>query len=226
MKITLTFDNGPDPQTTPYVLDVLKKHNIRAAFFVLGNRIIGDGAKLAARAVAEGHLLGNHTYTHSSPLGQRSDAEGIDEVLKTEEALQNLVRGERLFRPHGGRGMIGAHLLSKGVWDLLSQHKYTCVLWNCMAYEWESPEDWMLPTLERTREREHSVVVLHDLPSGAMQRLDEFIEMLKAEEATFVQSFPDDCTPMRSGRVIWPPDQVENILQQRILSFSADTVLN
>jgi len=220
MKITLTFDNGPDPQVTPHVLEVLKKRGIRAVFFLLGNRLTADGVKLAAQAVADGHLLGNHTFTHSTPLGQRPDSEGVDEVVRTEAALQDLFRGERLFRPHGGGGL-GPHLLSQGVWDLLQQRKYTCVLWNCMAYEWETPDGWMQPTLERAREREHSVIVLHDLPSGAMEHLDEFIAMLEAEGATFTQTFPDDCAPLRGGQIMWRDEQVHSILRQPTAAASA-----
>jgi len=225
MKITLTFDNGPDPEVTPHVLRVLQEQDVRAVFFLLGNRISGPGASLAATAVADGHLLGNHTFTHSTPLGLRPDLEGVEEVLKTEAALDRLYAGPRLFRPHGGGGAIGSHLLSKGVWDVLRQRRYTCVLWNCMGYEWESPDSWMLPTLERAREREHNVVVLHDLPSGAMQRLDEFIRMLKAEGATFTQDFPEDCTPMRDGQIVWPDLQVQRIIQQQTPSPSTASIV-
>ena len=60
--LTLTFDNGPDPETTPQVLDVLARRGIRATFFVVGERLAAPGGHaLAAAAQAAGHWIGNHT---------------------------------------------------------------------------------------------------------------------------------------------------------------------
>ena len=69
-RLTLTFDNGPTPETTPQVLDVLGERGIRATFFVVGQRLEEPAAlALAQRAKAEGHWLGNHTTSHDAPLG-------------------------------------------------------------------------------------------------------------------------------------------------------------
>jgi len=70
--LTLSFDNGPDPEATPLVLDVLARRSIKATFFVIGKNIIAH-RPLAERAAAEGHWVGNHTFTHSGPLGRRSE---------------------------------------------------------------------------------------------------------------------------------------------------------
>ena len=68
--VTLTFDNGPEPEVTPGVLDTLAAAGIKATFFVLGHKLALPGRRaLAERAAAEGHWIGNHTYTHSTPLG-------------------------------------------------------------------------------------------------------------------------------------------------------------
>ena len=74
--LTLTFDNGPEPGVTPRVLDILRERGIKATFFVIGEKL-GDPERrrLAARAHDEGHWIGNHTFTHSVPLGQQHDAE-------------------------------------------------------------------------------------------------------------------------------------------------------
>jgi peptidoglycan/xylan/chitin deacetylase (PgdA/CDA1 family) len=63
--LTLTFDNGPDPETTPRVLDVLALRSIRSTFFVVGNKLsTPEGRGLARRAHEEGHWIGNHTWSH------------------------------------------------------------------------------------------------------------------------------------------------------------------
>ena len=68
LSLTLTFDNGPDPETTPFVLGVLARRSLRATFFVVGNKLSTPvGSELARRAHAEGHWIGNHTWTHSVP---------------------------------------------------------------------------------------------------------------------------------------------------------------
>ncbi len=74
--LTLTFDNGPEPGVTPRVLDVLRERGIKTTFFVIGEKL-GDRERrrLAARAHDEGHWIGNHTFTHSIPLGQQHDTE-------------------------------------------------------------------------------------------------------------------------------------------------------
>ena len=73
--LTLTFDNGPEPGVTPRVLDILRERGIKTTFFVIGEKL-GDPERrrLAARAHDEGHWIGNHTFTHSVPLGQQRDA--------------------------------------------------------------------------------------------------------------------------------------------------------
>jgi hypothetical protein len=69
--LTLSFDNGPDPEVTPRVLDILRARSLRSTFFVLGRKL-GDpvGQDLARRIRAEGHGIANHTFTHTVPLGE------------------------------------------------------------------------------------------------------------------------------------------------------------
>ena len=68
--VTLTFDNGPEPSVTPRVLDVLARRGVRTTFFVIGNKLLTRDARACTeRAHAEGHWIGNHTWTHSRPLG-------------------------------------------------------------------------------------------------------------------------------------------------------------
>ena len=70
MKLTLSFDNGPDPEVTPAVLDVLRDRGVTAQFFVLGKQL-GDPRcrRLVERARDAGHLVGNHSFSHTVPLG-------------------------------------------------------------------------------------------------------------------------------------------------------------
>jgi hypothetical protein len=69
-EVTLSFDNGPEPEATPRVLDVLARRGIPASFFVIGAKLADPARRsLCERAQAEGHWIGNHTTTHAGPLG-------------------------------------------------------------------------------------------------------------------------------------------------------------
>ncbi|CAG7653640.1 polysaccharide deacetylase family protein [Paenibacillus allorhizosphaerae] len=97
-KIALTFDDGPDPKHTPFLLDLLKAAGAKATFFAVG-RQLESYPSLARRIVEEGHDLGNHTYSH--PDLSKLDAGPMhEELLKTELIIQNITETKpRLFRP-------------------------------------------------------------------------------------------------------------------------------
>ena len=104
--LTLTFDNGPEPGVTPRVLDILRERGIKTTFFVIGEKL-GDPERrrLAARAHDEGHWIGNHTFTHTVPLGQQHDPETAqNEIGRTQAAIGDLAHPKRWFRPFGGGG--------------------------------------------------------------------------------------------------------------------------
>jgi peptidoglycan/xylan/chitin deacetylase (PgdA/CDA1 family) len=88
-ELTLTFDNGPEPDVTPHVLDTLARHSVRATFFVLGRKLAtASGRKLAERAHAEGHWIGNHTFSHATPLGFVHDAGVVaSEIGRTQDLI-------------------------------------------------------------------------------------------------------------------------------------------
>ena len=200
MKVSLTFDNGPDPDVTPQVLDTLGRHGVKATFFLLGRNLAEPERRaIAVRAFNEGHRLGNHSYTHSVPFGlMEHPADAVKEILSTDELLGDLRGPERLFRPFG-RAKLGPHLLTQPAWDVLVAHRYTCVLWTYVPPERDQPESWMEPTVRSCEERLWSVIVMHDLPTGAMKQLHKFLQMLSDRGAEFSQEFPQQCTPLRRG---------------------------
>lgn len=200
-QITLSFDNGPEPEVTPGVLDVLARRGLRATFFAVGEKLRVPGAlALAERAKAEGHLIGNHTLTHSAPLGRRSAAEAIREIAETDSLMGALHGPDRFFRPNGGGGALGSHLLNAAARDHLVAHRHTVVLWNAVPGDFRDPEGW--PAIARRmidEAREPVLLVLHDLPNGAMRHLDRFLGGLLDAGAVFVQEPPDSCVPLRRG---------------------------
>ena len=201
MKVTLTFDNGPWPGVTETVLDTLAAHDLRSTFFTVGQQLERRGGRdLAARAAAEGHWIGNHTMTHSVPFGDGGDP--VAEVEPTQELIGDLAHPSRWFRPFGRGGVLDDRLLSPAAVTHLEQGGYSCVLWNSVPRDWEDADAWIDRALADVEAQDWTVVVLHDLPTGAMDRLPQFLDELDRRGAEIVQDFPDDCVPIRNGQVV------------------------
>lgn len=204
--ITLSFDNGPDPDVTPQVLDTLRRHDLKSTFFVLGDKL-RDRRKLCERAHAEGHWIGNHTYNHLVPLGMSAErGVAVDEITRTEALIGDLAHERRFFRPFGGGGLLDQRLLNGEALALLQREAYTCVLWNVIPEDWAHPEGWVERALALCAKQEHALVVLHDLPTGAMAKLDRFIGAAKDRGAAFQQDFPTACVPISRGQLVGPID--------------------
>jgi len=202
-KVTLSFDNGPEPGVTPLVLETLAKHSLKASFFVMGRKVATpEGRALAGRASAEGHWIGNHTYSHTQPLGELDRATALREFERAEQSLVWLEQRPRLFRPYGREGRLGKHLIHPGVVERLVSGQYTTVLWNSVPRDWLDPEGWVTTALRQIGSKDWSLVVLHDQPSGAMKHLDRFLTALQESNVTIEQEYPDNCVPIREGRIV------------------------
>jgi peptidoglycan-N-acetylglucosamine deacetylase len=206
VDVTLTFDNGPEPAVTPRVLDELARADIKATFFVLGSKLADPERRaIAKRAHAEGHWIGNHTWSHKQPLGTLTDpARVVAEIIDTEAAINELAHPDHLFRPFGGGGAIGQHLLSAAAVDVLRKERMTCVLWNAIPRDWEDARGWAETAIAQCIAQPWTVLVLHDLPTGAMGRLRIFIERVLDHGGRFRQDFPGELVPIRRGEVRAP----------------------
>lgn len=194
-QVTLSFDNGPDPAATPQILDVLAKRGILATFFVIGRNLeSSENQALMARAHREGHWIGNHTYSHSVPLGLQPDAAmAIDEIDRTAALIGRFTHPSRLFRPYGGGGNLDRRILSGAALNHLQEHRYSCVTWNAVPRDWADPVGWVGTALAQIAAQDETLLVLHDIPNAAMARLDEFIGLAASRGARFRQTIPDCC---------------------------------
>jgi peptidoglycan/xylan/chitin deacetylase (PgdA/CDA1 family) len=194
---------------TPQVLDRLKRRQLQTTFFVIGSRASKpEGVPLMQRAIAEGHSIGAHTFSHTKPLGKMPAVEAVREFNMTEEAITAAGVDRRLFRPYGGGGKIGKHLMQRGVLDLLVERRYTCVLWNSVPGDWRDPEGWLGRAVSDIATRDWSLVVLHDINAAAMGHLDAFLDHLAGDGYEWRQDFPPDCTPIVDGRIVRPTDDL------------------
>jgi peptidoglycan/xylan/chitin deacetylase (PgdA/CDA1 family) len=196
--VTLSFDNGPEPEVTAGVLDVLRARRLRATFFVLGHKLAAHRA-VAERAHAEGHWIGNHTWSHAGPLGALENDAAEAEIGRTQALIGSLSHPDKLFRPQGGGGALGPHLLNAAALRYLERGGFTCVLWNAVPGDFRDADGWVERALDLCARPEPVALVLHDLPNGAMRHLDRFLGILTDRGTAFTQDFPDACVLLRRG---------------------------
>ncbi len=200
--LTLAFDNGPEPAVTPAVLDLLEERRLRTTFFVMGSKLAAPGGRdLAERAHAAGHWIGNHTWSHGAPLGEREASAAADEIGRPQALLGDLTHPDRLFRPNAG-GRLDRRLLSPEALAYLCDGGYTCVLWNAVPRDWEDPDGWVERALDQCEAQAWSALVLHDLPTGAMRHLPRFLDEVERRGGRIRQDFPPDCVPIVRGVVV------------------------
>jgi len=209
-RLSLTFDNGPTPGITEQVLDALDEHSVKATFFLVGQQLEQpEGRKLAERAYRAGHRLANHSYSHGEPLGLRKEGGGARaEILRVHDLLGEMVGAEVLYRPNG-RGSTGTHLFNTEAVDTLAEIGASVVLWNCVPRDRKavisSPDIWLEDAKQAVMAHDWTVMVLHDRPSGfplpgPMAFLSDFLSWAEGR-VEYRLDFPDDCVPMRHGRV-------------------------
>ena len=203
-RLTFTFDNGPVPGATDKVLDFLASRSIKATFFVIGERLrTPAGRRLAERAHAQGHWIGNHTLTHGEPLGLVGTANHIErEIGETQRLIGSLAHPQKLFRPNG-KGSLGPHLLSRATADYLMMQAFTLVTWNNVPRDWVDPKtDWLARAVAALADSPWSLLVLHDQHiAGMMESLAEFHGYLVAKGVEIRQELPPCCLPIRNGKI-------------------------
>ncbi len=152
----LSFDDGPDPAYTPQLLDLLAEHHAKASFFVIGKQV-EKYPELAARIVAEGHALGNHSYTHPPAFGKTTLSQQLAEIERTDRLLATFdQRPLHRFRPP--RGSFSLALLMH-----FMRHRRSMTYWSydSMDYKhWPDPD--IIARLRKNSPRAGELVLMHD----------------------------------------------------------------
>jgi len=175
-KIAFTFDDGPNPVYTPQLLDLLKKHHIKATFFVVGSKA-EKFPELIARMYAEGHLIGIHNYVHKSNWVMAPWT--IRRHLNKTASIIKRITGERpiYYRPPWG-------LLT--LFDFLLMKQYKIIHWSVMAEDWRSKggsekvEKRLLQNIKNG-----DIVLLHDCGETAGADADAPINTIHALKHVF-----------------------------------------
>ena len=166
-KIYLSFDDGPHPIATPFVLDQLKKYNAKASFFCIGKNVLEETA-IYKRILMEGHRTGNHTFNHLN--GWKTDSKiYLENIEKAHELIDS-----DIFRPPYGRAS------AFQIRNLIDKLKYKIVMWDVLSGDFD-PSVTGKAAAERVirKSRPGSIVVFHD-STKAFQVLSEALPIVLA----------------------------------------------
>ncbi|HZV73018.1 MAG TPA: polysaccharide deacetylase family protein [Conexibacter sp.] len=177
--VALTFDDGPSPYTSA-VLDVLRREQVHATFFVIGQQVAG-GAALVKRELAEGHMVGDHTWSHPNVSGGGAFASG--QITSTASAIQRATG----FRPCLFRAPYGA--VSSSLIGLAHGLGFTTVEWDVDPQDWSTPGSGAIYSRIVGNVHDGSIVLMHDgggPRSQTLAALPGIIHTLKARGYGFV----------------------------------------
>ncbi len=171
--VAVTFDDGPSSAYTPQVLDILRRHGARATFFVTG-RNASHNKSLLARAVAEGHEIGNHTYSHI-----KMTASGSSTIAREIERTSEIIRDATGFYPTTMRPPYGA-VNSNLVERMFQNYGMHTVLWDVDTRDWQHPG--VSTVVERAvgKAQPGSIILLHDIHASTLDAVEDIIVGLKA----------------------------------------------
>ena len=182
-NIAITFDDGPDPLVTPQVLDFLKEHNIKAGFFLTGKNIAGNESILK-RIAEEGHVVGNHSFSHTNNFGFFSTKRLIKDLKSNDTLIEN-VTGKKvnLFRPPFG---ITNPNIAKAVRSL----DYFAVGWNIRSLDTVCKNNNKIIKRINKRLKPGALVLFHDNHEGILTVLKGVVE--KVDDAGYRITSPDE----------------------------------
>lgn len=168
--VYLTFDDGPNPNITPWILDELQKHDFKATFFCVGENVQRYPA-IYERILKEGHAVGNHTMKHENGLKVRSEA-----YLESIQQARQWIDSD-LFRPPYGK-------ITPGIIRKIKKD-YHIILWSWLSYDYDSKISINKILQKASRIEAGDILVLHDndkIVERQKELLPALIELLKVKK--------------------------------------------
>jgi peptidoglycan/xylan/chitin deacetylase (PgdA/CDA1 family) len=178
--VALTFDDGPDPVTTPGLLEVLRRHEIKAAFFPIGTKT-RDYPEIIKRIDQEGHILGNHSFRHAWWTNFLISSALDREIRMAQEAIDAAInKVPAYFRPP--MGLTNPHLRKA-----VEKHGLSVVGWDVRPFDTTASTEKVIKRILK-KIRKGSIITLHDtgrIPADLVRLIDELVTKIKEQEYTF-----------------------------------------
>ena len=179
-RVALTFDDGPDPAATPNLLEVLRRHKIKAAFFPIGTKT-RDYPEIIKQIDQEGHILGNHSFRHAWWTNFLISGALDREIRMAQEAIEAAIgKVPAYFRPP--MGLTNPHL-RRG----LKKHGLSVVGWDVRPFDTTASTEKVIKRVLK-KIRNGSIIALHDtgrVPADLARLTDELVTKIKEREYTF-----------------------------------------
>ncbi|MFH1826018.1 MAG: polysaccharide deacetylase family protein [bacterium] len=182
-QVALTFDDGPTLGVTDKILDILKEENVKATFFVIGRKI-GQNPEIIKRMAAEGHEIGNHSYSHEKLTSLDSQMAEV-ELRQTSNLITNQTgRPVNLYRPPHGA-------LNYEKRKLVENRGYDVVMWSVNADDFLHENSVMRSPISivnriMSRLQGGDIVLMHDNSRQIVEAMPQLIKKLKARDRNFV----------------------------------------
>lgn len=168
--IALTFDDGPT-EFTPQVLDLLKQHQIKATFFCIGKQL-EKYPKIAQRIVAEGHIIANHTYSHSNQMGFFRKKKILKEFNQTDQLIQELTaQKNKFFRPPFG--VTNPHIARA-----VREKNYQVIGWTIRSLDTIIEDENKILDRIISRLEKGKIILLHDISQKTVNVLARLLILL------------------------------------------------
>jgi len=171
-QVAITFDDGPHPEFTPKVLELLKEHNVKASFFCIGENI-EKHPELFQQIINEGHTIGNHTYSHSNSLGFMKTSNLILEMQQTNAIIKKISGLEtKLFRPPFG-------VTNPRIKRAVHTVKLQSIAWSIRSLDTTSKTKEQILKAICNKLTKGDVVLLHDTSDKSVEILEQLLLFLK-----------------------------------------------
>ena len=177
-NITLTFDDGPNLETEA-ILDILKELNVKATFFCIGSRVV-DAPKVVQRMYDEGHVVGNHSYSHSYSFDWKSSAHMLEDIESCNTALNKVIgKVPHLFRPPYG-------ITNPNLYRAVSKSGMQSIGWSLRSFDTTIKDKERLKAKVLNNLRGGDIVLLHDSMTTTREILTDIIQDAQQKGFTFV----------------------------------------
>ncbi len=179
-EIAITFDDGPVKEITPLILDVLKEFDIKAAFFCIGNNIVNNKSILK-QIDNEGHIIGNHSFSHSNYFDFFSSKKMTEELIKTEDIIfQTIGKKVTYFRPPYG---VTNPALKKAV----NKMNYTVIGWSLRSFDTKYKDPAKILSRVTKKLKSGDIILFHDINPEIINVLRSFIKYALSNNYKFVR---------------------------------------
>jgi peptidoglycan/xylan/chitin deacetylase (PgdA/CDA1 family) len=176
--IAMTFDDGPSAENTPRLLEMLKQRNIKATFFLIGQNAASN-PDLVRRILADGHEIGNHSWTHPQ-LSKLSDDRVTAEITKTQDAIKDASG----FSPTLLRPPYGAITPRQREW-IENQFGLNVILWSVDPFDWKRPGASVITQRILSQVRPGAIILSHDIHKQTVDAMPATLDGLLAKGYKF-----------------------------------------